>query len=65
MRTEVNDRVKEGIAQRRSENIKYRYIRKIWGVDDVRTKRQKAIYMRKEEKVNMKLVWLYMFIMKW
>ena len=41
----VNDRVKEGIAQRRSENRKYCYMRTICGVDDVRTKRQKEIYI--------------------
>ena len=27
-------------------------MRKIWGVDGVRTKRQKEIYMRKKEKVK-------------
>ena len=62
----MNDRVKECIAQRRSKNRKYRYIRKICGVDDVRTKRQKEIYMRKKEEVKQGVgVWLYMFIMKW
>ena len=33
----MNDRIKECIAQRRSENREYRYPRKICGVDDVRT----------------------------
>ena len=41
----ANDRVKEGIAKRRSENRNYRYMRTIWGVDDVRTKRKKDIYI--------------------
>ena len=35
----VNDRVIEDIAQRRSKNRKYCYMRKICGADDVRTKR--------------------------
>ena len=48
----MNDRVKEGIAQRRSENGKYLYTRKICGVNDVRTKIQKDIYMRKKEEVK-------------
>ena len=34
----VNDRVKECIDQRRSSNKNYRHMRKICGVDDVRTK---------------------------
>ena len=37
----VNDRVKDCIAER-----KYRYMRKTCGVYDVRTERQKEIYMR-------------------
>ena len=45
----VNDRVKECIADRKSENQKYRYMRKTCGVDDVRTARRKEIYMRKKE----------------
>ena len=44
----VNDRVKDCIAERKSENRKYRYMRKTCGVYDVRTERQK-IYMRKKE----------------
>ena len=41
VRTEgrVNDRLKECIAQRTSENIKCRYMRIICGVDNVRIKR--------------------------
>ena len=45
----MNDRVKDCIAERKSENRKYRYMRKTCGVDDVRTERQKEIYMRKKE----------------
>ena len=41
----VNERVKDCIAQRKSENRKYWYMRKICGVDDVRRERQKEIYM--------------------
>ena len=41
----VNDRVKEGIAQRTSENREYCYTRRICGVDDVRTKTLKYIYI--------------------
>ena len=59
----VNDRVKDCIAERNSENRKYRYTRKTCGVDDVRTERQKEIYMRKKE--DRKWVWFYMYIMKW
>ena len=44
----VNDRVKDCIAERKSENRKYRYMRKTCGVDDVRTERD-IIYMRKKE----------------
>ena len=62
----MNGRVKDGIAERQSENRKYRYIRETCGVDDVRTERQKEIYMReKKKKQDRKLVWLYMYIMKW
>ena len=46
------DRVKEGSAHRRSENKKYRYMIKIYDVDDVKTRRRKEIYMRKQEEVN-------------
>ena len=60
----VNDRVKDCIAERKSENRKYRYMRKTCGVDDVRTERQKEIYMRKKMQ-NRKWVWLYMYIIKW
>ena len=45
----VNDRVKYCIAVRKSENRKYRYMRKTCGVDDGRTERHKEIYMRKKE----------------
>ena len=45
----VNDRVKECIDQRRSANKNYRHMRKICGVDDVRTKHMKDMYMRKKE----------------
>ena len=44
-----NDRVKECIAQRRRANKNYRHLRKICGVDDVRTKHMKYMYMRKRE----------------
>ena len=37
----MNDRVKYCIAERKSENQKYRYMRKTCGVDDVRTEGQK------------------------
>ena len=45
----MNDRVKDCIAERKRENREYRYMRKTCGVDDVRTERQKEIYMRKKE----------------
>ena len=66
MRTEggwVNNIVKDCIAERKSENRKYRGMRKTCGVDDMRTERQKVIYMRKKEEARQKLVWLYMFYM--
>ena len=46
----MNDRVKYCIAERKSENRKYRYMRKTCGVDDVRTERQKKIYNDKERR---------------
>ena len=45
----LNDRVKECIDQRSSANKKYRHMRKICGVDDVRAKRMKYTYMRKKD----------------
>ena len=45
----MNDRVKDCIAERISENRKYWYMRKTCRVDDVRTEIQKEIYMRKKE----------------
>ena len=60
----MNDRVKDCIAERKSENRKYLYMRKTCGVDDMRTERQMEICMRKK-KHNRKLVWIYMYIMKW
>ena len=45
----MNDRVKECIDQRRSANKNYRHMRKICGIDDVRTKHMKDIYMRKKQ----------------
>ena len=47
----VNDRVKDCNAERKSENPKYWYMRKTV-VDDVRTERQKEIYMRKKEEAR-------------
>ena len=38
----MNNRVKYCMAERKSENRKYRYIRKTCGVNDVRTERQKG-----------------------
>ena len=37
-------------AQPKSENQKYRYLRKTCGADDVRTKRQKEIYIYEKER---------------
>ena len=48
----VSDRVKGCIAQRRSANKNYRYMRNICGVDDERTKRAKDIYWRKKEEAS-------------
>ena len=36
----------------KSENRRYRYMGKTGGVDDVRTKRQNEIYMRKKEEAR-------------
>ena len=47
-----NDRLKECIDQRRSANKNYRHMKKICGVDDVRTKRMKDTYMRKKEEAR-------------
>ena len=38
-----NERVKDCISERKSENRKYRYMRKTCGVDYVRTERQNEI----------------------
>ena len=46
----VNDRVKECIDHRRSANNNY--MRKICGIDDVRKKHMKDIYMRKKEEAR-------------
>ena len=51
----MNVRVKYCIAERKSENRKYRYMRKTCGVDDVRTERQKEIYMQKKEVARQKV----------
>ena len=48
----VDDRVKECIDQRRSANKNYRHMRKICGIDDVRTKHMKYIYMKKKEEAR-------------
>ena len=40
----VSDRVKGCIAQRRSANKNYRFMRNVCGVDDERTKRAKEVY---------------------
>ena len=40
------------IAQRRSANKNYRFMRKVCGVDDERTKRAKEVYWRKKEEAN-------------
>ena len=48
----VSDRVKGCIAQRRSANKNYRFMRKVCGVDDERTKRAKEVYWRKKEKAS-------------
>ena len=48
----VNDRVKGCIAQRRSANRNYSYMKEICGVDDQRTKRVKNIYLRKNEEAS-------------
>ena len=52
----MNDRVKDCIAERKSENRKYRYMGKTCGVDDVRTERQNEIYMRKKEDARHEVV---------
>ena len=51
----VNNRVKECIDQRRSAIKNYRHMRKICGVDDVRTKHMKDMYMRKKEEARQKV----------
>ena len=48
----VSDRVKGCIAQRRSVNKNYRFMRKVCGVDDERTKRAKEVYWRKKEEAS-------------
>ena len=48
----VNDRIKECINQWRMTNTNYRRMRKICGVDDVRTKHMKDMYMRKKEEAG-------------
>ena len=48
----VSDRVKGCIAQRRSANKNYRFMRKVCGVDDERTKRAKEVYWRKKEEAS-------------
>ena len=48
----VNDRLKECIDQRRRANKNYRHMRKICGVDDVRTKHMKDMCMRKKEEAR-------------
>ena len=53
----VNDRVKDCIAERKSENPKYRYMMKTCGVDDVRKERRRYIWERKKKQYR-KLVWL-------
>ena len=40
------------IAQRRSANKNYRCMRKVYGVDDERTKREKEVYWRKKEEAS-------------
>ena len=52
----VNDRVKEFIDQRRRANKNYRHMRKICGVDDVRTKHMKDMYMRQKEEARQEVV---------
>ena len=46
----VNDKVKDCIAERKSENRKYQYIRKTFGVDDVRTKKTEGDIYEKERR---------------
>ena len=48
----VSDRVKGCIAKRRSANKNYRFMRKVCGVDDERTKRAKEVYWRKKEEAS-------------
>ena len=48
----VSDRVKGCIARRRSANKNYRFMRKVCGVDDERTKRAKEVYWRKKEEAS-------------
>ena len=53
------------IAQKRTANKNYRCIRKVCGVDDVRTKGAKEVYWRKKEEAIRKLEGLYLYIMQW
>ena len=47
-----NDRVNDCITEQTRDNQRYWYMRKTYGVDDVRTEGQKDIYMRKKEEAR-------------
>ena len=42
----MNDRVKYCIAERKSENLKYRYMKKTCRVDDMRTESVKLVRLK-------------------